>query len=59
MTGGDMVHVPYKGGGPAVQALMGGQVQLNFATMYRCCRSCARASCAGWRSPRANGLKRA
>jgi tripartite-type tricarboxylate transporter receptor subunit TctC len=28
-----MVHVPYKGGGPAVQALLGGQVQLNFATI--------------------------
>jgi tripartite-type tricarboxylate transporter receptor subunit TctC len=33
MTGTDMVHVPYKGGGPAVQALIGGQVQLNFATI--------------------------
>jgi tripartite-type tricarboxylate transporter receptor subunit TctC len=32
MTGVDMVHVPYRGGGPAVTALIGGQVQVLFAT---------------------------
>ena len=29
----DMVHVPYKGAGPAVTGLMGGQVQVIFASM--------------------------
>lgn len=33
MAGIDMVHVPYKGGGPAMNAIMGGQVQLYFAAM--------------------------
>jgi tripartite-type tricarboxylate transporter receptor subunit TctC len=33
MTQTDIVHVPYKGGGAAVPALLGGQVQLGFATV--------------------------
>ncbi len=33
MTGTDMVIVPYKGGAPGVIALLGGQVQLYFATI--------------------------
>ncbi len=32
MTGVSMVHVPYRGGGPALTDLLGGQVQLYFGT---------------------------
>ena len=32
MAGIDIVHVPYKGGGPAMQGLLGGQVAAIFAT---------------------------
>jgi tripartite-type tricarboxylate transporter receptor subunit TctC len=33
MTGVDMIHVPYRGSGPALTDLLGGQVQVMFATM--------------------------
>jgi hypothetical protein len=33
LTGVDMLHVPYRGGGPAVIDLLGGQVQVYFGTM--------------------------
>jgi tripartite-type tricarboxylate transporter receptor subunit TctC len=32
MAGVNIVHIPYKGGGPALTDLIGGQVQLMFAT---------------------------
>jgi tripartite-type tricarboxylate transporter receptor subunit TctC len=33
MTGVNLVHVPYRGGGPAVADLIGGQVEVLFASM--------------------------
>jgi tripartite-type tricarboxylate transporter receptor subunit TctC len=33
MTGTSMAHVAYKGGGPAIAALVGGEVQAYFSTM--------------------------
>ena len=33
MTGIDMIHVPYKGSAPSLTDLIGGQVQVSFATM--------------------------
>jgi tripartite-type tricarboxylate transporter receptor subunit TctC len=35
MTGVEMVHIPYKGSGPAVTDLLGGQISLMFNTMIQ------------------------
>src|SRR3990172_5124882 len=35
VTGIDMVHVPYKGAGPAVQDLIGGQIPVAFVSLAR------------------------
>jgi len=43
MTGVSMVHVPFRGGPPALTAVLGGQVQVYFV---------ATGSCARWRSRR-------
>jgi tripartite-type tricarboxylate transporter receptor subunit TctC len=34
-TGVDMVHVPYKGGGPAMADTIGGQAQINMASLIQ------------------------
>jgi tripartite-type tricarboxylate transporter receptor subunit TctC len=31
-TGADLIHVPYKGGGPAISDLIGGQVEMMFSS---------------------------
>jgi tripartite-type tricarboxylate transporter receptor subunit TctC len=45
MTSVDMVHVPYRGGAPAVADLLGGQVQVMFDVMTESIL----ASCVRWR----------
>ena len=50
MTGVDMVHVPYRGGGPALTDLLGGQVQVDVRYLGRRRSSTSGpASCARWR----------
>ena len=49
MTGVNMLHVPYRGDGPALTDLLGGQVQVMFTPCPHQSRSSGRARCALWR----------
>jgi tripartite-type tricarboxylate transporter receptor subunit TctC len=35
MTGANIVHIPYKGGGPAMLAVMGGQAQISIGSLIQ------------------------
>ena len=50
ITGVKMVHVPYKGTGPAVIDLVSGQVQVMFSSIPFCCRTFNRKSSKRWPS---------
>jgi tripartite-type tricarboxylate transporter receptor subunit TctC len=55
MTGVDMIHVPYRGGAPALTDLIGGQVQVMFSPLpesiaaIRAGKVRALDRCAHWR----------
>ena len=49
MTGVDLVRVGYRGGGPALIDLLGGQVQVMFESASRRCHTSGLISCARWR----------
>ena len=49
MAGIDMVHVPYRGEGPALTDLLGGQVQVMFAATPGTLDYIRPANCARWR----------
>jgi tripartite-type tricarboxylate transporter receptor subunit TctC len=51
VAGIDMVHVPYKGMGPALIDLISGQVQLAMATLASRFRISAASACGRWRFP--------
>jgi tripartite-type tricarboxylate transporter receptor subunit TctC len=44
----DMTHIPYRGGGPALNDVMGGQVPLFFANVASSLGHIQSAGCALW-----------
>jgi tripartite-type tricarboxylate transporter receptor subunit TctC len=49
MTGADMLHVPYRGGAPALTDLLGGQVQVMFSPLPESIATVKAGKCAPWR----------
>ncbi len=57
MTGCDMVHVPYKGAGPALTDIMGNQVQVIFDNLPSSAGFIKSARCARSASPRRRAIR--
>jgi tripartite-type tricarboxylate transporter receptor subunit TctC len=55
LTGTEMLHVPYRGGAPALTDLISGQVQVMFDNLPTAPSTSRRASCAASQSPAPRG----